>query len=376
MRHRNSTLRLIVGSALLVLFCAGVCMAQGVSDEVQKALQRLNKNDEFNISTPLYQSPAKAVPTVEVPRTTYVDMLRRGYVINGSMTYTSTKHGLDEALGKKDIVAAATLLGADAAWISTSSRTEKEGVFVPGGTQYYQVGTDFYHGYSHHTETRTYTTQDHTGSKTVKYVNGMAIIFVHNPDLAAKQLEEGKKRWEIRMAEIPLKRAAFLDKLDTVLKALSSTDASLFRVTFGPDVKEEYVLRFQAAEEEVKTGRCGFVPGGRVDDSQLGWKNDTDLKWSKPYCTGLLALGDLYDIFYCVEHGVVPGRQIFKDPASPQLANLHTAVMDAWNYEQKNISAVFDFTSSTLAEHFLPNPGPAILGSVGTAWLDSFIKHK
>ncbi|MGB9406120.1 MAG: hypothetical protein WCA89_01225 [Terracidiphilus sp.] len=356
-----------MGSALLVLFCAGVCMAQGVSDEVQKALQRLNKNGEFNISTPLFQSPAKAVPTVEVPRTTYVDMLRRGYVINGSMTYTSTKHGLDEALGKKDILAAATLLGADAAWISTSSEKKVEGVYVPGGT---------YYDYQSHRPNATYTIQPHTASKTVKYVNGMAIIFVHNPDLAARQLEEGKKRWEIRMAEIPLKQAALLDKLDTVLKALSSTDASLFGGTSGSDVKEEYVRRLQATEEEVKTGRCGFYPGGRVDESQMGWKNDTELKWSKPSCTGLLALVELSNIFYYVENGMVQVQQIFKDPASPQLAKLHIAVMDAWRYEQKNISAVFDFTSPTLAEHFLPNPGPAILGSVGTAWSDSFIKHK
>src|SRR5271157_153184 len=372
MRYRNSTLRLIVGSALLVLFCAGVCMAQGVSDEVQKALQRLNKNDEFNISTPLFQSPAKAVPTVEVPRTTYVDMLRRGYVINGSMTYTSTKHGLDEALGRKDILAAAALLGADAAWISTSSEKKVESTFVRGGTySFYHVGSDSYMHNGDRSSTVTTTTQNHYGSKTVKYVDGMAIIFVHNPDLAARQLEEGKKRWDIRMAEIPLKRAALLDKLDTALKALSSTDASLFGGTSGRDVKEEYVRRFQAAEEEVKTGRCGFYPGGWVDESQLGWKNDTELKWSKPYCTGLLALVELSYVFYDVEHGIEPGyeeRQIFKDPASPQLAKLHIAVMDAWNYEEKNISVVFDFTSPTLAEHFLPNPGPTILVSVGTAW--------
>jgi hypothetical protein len=359
-------------------------MAQMGSDEAQKAWKQLEKNGEFDIGVQPFQSPAKAVPTVDVPRTTYVDMLHRGYVISGSIEYTSTKHGSDEALGRKDIVAAAALLGADAAWISTSSEKKVESTFVPGGTSsFYHVGSDPYMHNGDRSYTTTTTTQNHYVNKTIKYVDGFAIIFVHNPDLAARQLEEGKMRWDIRMAEIPLKRAALIDKLDTALKVLSSTDASLFGGTSGLDVKEEYVRRFQAAEEEVKTGQCGFVPGGRFDESQVGWPSDTELKWSKPYCTGLLALDELNNIFYYVENPTYAPKsqqifslQIFKDPASPQLAKLHITVMDAWNYEVKNISAVFDFVSPTLSENFLPNTGFKIVHPAVTAWSDSFTKHK
>lgn len=290
----------------------------------------------------------KNVPAIEVPRTTYLDMLSKGYARIVEFGYRSEKHGSDEARGKKDMLEMAALHGGDVAWLTTSNDSYKGEVLVRGGTySSYHSDSDPYMHNGDVSSTTTYTTHDRYRSKTIKVVHGYAIYFVHDPALAAKQLENGSKRWQTRMEEIPLKRAAMVDRLDVVANTLSQMDESLF---LDPKVKQGYTSGFRAAQREVKTGVCGdFDP----PPMELGKMSNT---WDKTYCEGLLDLMEFGRLFYDVQtddKGRLDYQKIFKDPKDARLNELHRLVEDASDYFSKNWYVIGDSMTPKLPEHLL-----------------------
>jgi hypothetical protein len=292
--------------------------------------------------------PMKNVPAVEVPRTTYLDMLSRGYARIGEFGYRSEEHGSDEARGKKDMLEMAALDGGDVAWLTTSNDSYKGEVLVRGGTHStYHSGSDPYMHNGDVSSTTTYTTHDRYRSKTIKVVHGYAIYFVHDPALAAKQLEAGTRKWQTRMAEIPLKRAAMVDRLDVAANTVSQMDESLF---LDPKVKNHYYWSMRAAQNEVKTGTCGYF-----DPPPMELRKATDT-WGKTYCEGMLDLLKLQRIFYDVEHADtihIGSQEIFKDPKDTRLKELHREVMDAVNYLSDNWYVIGDSMTPKLPEHLL-----------------------
>ncbi|MGB9406078.1 MAG: hypothetical protein WCA89_01005 [Terracidiphilus sp.] len=347
MRNISFIPRLVVGCVLLMALSASVCMGQFFGYGY-KQWEKLQNDAKWNFAPWYITVPPKSVAAVEVPRTTYAEMLGRGYARIGEVSYRSEKHGSAEAAGKKDMLEWGMFQGADVAWVSTSNDSYKGDVLIRGGTySNYHVGSDPYMHNGDVSSTTTYTTKDHYHTKTIKFVEGDVVYFVHDPELAAKQLEQGRKNWETRLAQIPLKRAAMVAKLEVVLNTLSSTDASLF---LEPGLKEQYVRSMQAAENEVKTGQCGY--NGPWQET---WQ-DTSARISRDgnLCQGLKDLDSLSWIFFWSDAGDKSRYEhTFKDSKSPQLGKLYSVVTDTWRYLKDNWDLIGDNLTPTLREHIL-----------------------
>ena len=193
MRHISFIPRLVAGSVLLMALSASVCAGQFFGYGY-KQWEKLQNDAEWDFAPWYVKIPPKSVAAVEVPRTTYAEMLGRGYARIGEVSYRSEKHGSSEAAGKKDMLEWGMFQGADVAWVSTSNDSYKGDVFVRGGTySTYHVGSDPYMHNGDMSSTTTYTTKDHYHTKNIKFVKGDVVYFVHDPELAAKQLEQGRK---------------------------------------------------------------------------------------------------------------------------------------------------------------------------------------
>jgi len=299
-KYRNSTLRLVAGSALLVALSAGVCAAQ-----YGKQWERLVADGSYTEGPGIGGLPQKSVPAVEVPRTTYTDMLGKGYARVGEFIYSSEKHGSDERRCKKDMLEMAMLQGADVAWVDTHS--------------YSYEGTELI--------------GSRVRTKTIKVVWGSVTYFVHNPELAAKQLGAGRKKWEMRAVEIPAKRAILIAKLETVVIKLSAMDASWW---VNPGERERYLSGIRTAQDEVKFGE---------NLMRSPWpKRFEEIQFDKKTYPGLSTLATLQWAFHDIDTRT----------ESAQLSELHRAVMEAWGYLAGNWDIIADNKTLNSPDHFYP----------------------
>ncbi len=322
MRYRISALRFVVGSVLLVALSATLCAAQWGN----KKYERLIADGRYTDGPSIGGMPQKSVPAVEVPRTTYVEMLGRGYARIGEFRYSSDKHESDVGKCKKDMLEMAMFRGADVAWVDTYTESVKGREWVDQHTYYPPDG-------------HSYTISAHSRNKTFKSVYGGAVYFVHNPELAAKQLEEGRKKWEMRAVEIPKKRVALAAMLDTILIKLSAMDAS--QVWPGGSSKEKYTSGIRAAKDELEKGNWGVSWPQSFQDAIGYTGNGVTNKYP-----GFVAFLDLNQFLndYKGHHGA----------ESSQLSELDEAVKAAWSYAWKNWDIIVDEVTLGSTDHFYP----------------------
>ncbi len=333
MRYSHSAFRSVVQGALLVALSVSVCTGKE-RYKTDPMLDRAN----FYSKVPIAK-PHKDVPAIEVPRTTYAEMLGKGYALIGSVASVGKKNNYPDALVKEDLLRYAGNHGADAAWVSISRGSYKGSVVVPGGTtSYYHSGSDSYMHNGDVSTTTTYSTSTHTHEKTFKIIDGDAVCFAHDPELAAKQLVEGKKAWETRVAESPVKRATLLAKLDTLINALRNANVP-------PESDEErkrYITGLEFIKVTLQTNGTYYVPylEAMKPLSEAKGLEDID-SYHNP--AGLICKLD-----------DTPGyRPLFKDPSSPQRSELLRLAKDARTYADDNWAAVIDFTTPSLPEHIL-----------------------
>ncbi len=322
MRNRSSTLSFVVGGALLVALLAVVCAAQ-----TGNRRQQLEADAKWTYGPSIKGMPQKSVPAVEVPRTSYLEILGRGYARVGEFTYDSEKHGSNVGRCKQDMLEMAMLHGGDVAWVNASADKWVKGTWVDAHT------VNFINDSGH---SQSHTTSGHYRHKKVKYVFGSVVYFVHNPELAAKQLEEGRKKWEMRAAAIPEKRSGMVAMLDTVLIKLSAMPAS--QEWPWHRSKEKYISGIRAAQDELKQGKWGAYN-----------------KWPQSFMDSLKYTKDMED-------GFLPGLGTFSElmdfvdgnhwPVSAQLGELHQAVSAARVYAYTNWDIITDNETLISAEHF------------------------
>ncbi len=319
-------IRFVVRGALLVALLAGVCAAQTGNQR-----QQLEADADWTYGPSIKGMPQKSVPAVEVPRTTYVEMLGRGYARIGEFTYDSEKHGHDVGRCKQDMLEMAMLHGGDVAWVYASADKREKDTWVDDHTVYYTTSSG---------TATSHTTPGHYRHKKVKHVFGSVVYFVHNPELAAKQLEEGRKKWEMRAAAIPGKRSGMVAMLDTVLIKLSAMPAS--QIWPWNRSKEKYISGIRAAQDELKQGKWGLY------DTWPRSFRDT-LERTKMEDGPLPGLGTFSELINFVNN-----YESNHWAESAQLGELHQAVSAARVYAYTNWDIIIDQVTLNSAEHFCP----------------------
>jgi hypothetical protein len=283
------------------------------------------------------QRPPAAAPAVEGPTTTYAEMLGKGYAAYGQIRCRNYTAGCSEGSVKRDLLKESGQCGADFAWLAVTRGSYSVGSMSEARTYTsYSSSSMGYMGSSGtpaSTTTTTYRPTFHT--KEYPYINGTATLFVHDPALAAKQLKEGRERWEARAKAIQETRPVLIAKLMRIEETVGAYDVSLF---ISPAAKASMC-------DAAKNARY-ILQVGKYYDPEFAVYNRTT---SASVCDLLEKAGPEAVKYSSVESRPEP----FKDPSVKERKEIRDLVEDAFVYCRHNEAALFDYDTLAMPEHIL-----------------------
>ncbi len=252
--------------------------------------------------------PPAASLTAEAPPGTYAEMLGKGYARLGQITIRDyTAYGT-EGDAKKKLLAEAQQSGAEVAWITVTkdyaSETQIGENIVPTGSYSYSRVAVF-------------------GENKFYRYSGTAVLFARDPELAAKQLRQGRGLWKTKVAAIHAKRSVLLDKISRIQTVLHGFDVAMFR-------SPEDAKLLDSAASKIKT----MIQTGKTVES-------------KP-------VSGYYDVFPTLGY-ISPDRTTgpYKDISSRRAIEVKKLVDDAMAYSDMNEKELYDYQTENLRDQIL-----------------------
>ncbi|MBI3398834.1 MAG: hypothetical protein HY026_06355 [Deltaproteobacteria bacterium] len=190
------------------------------------------------------QRPAVSSLTVEVAKSSYTEMLNKGYARMGTIqcdTYIGTH---DSA--KQYLLRESQKNGAEVAWIVMYDNQKSVKVGEAGsGTGWSggSFGQGHMYSYSYKEKYLDY-----------KYITGIATLFVRDPALAARQLKEGKALWEAVAAGRKEEQQILIGKLSKMEDTIRGYDDSLFGEDLGNE-RQDVLDRLTGLKTWLVTGK-------------------------------------------------------------------------------------------------------------------------
>lgn len=187
--------------------------------------------------------PAASLP-VEAPGKNFVERLGNGYARIGGVSYINFTQNWTEEGVKQILLKEAQRYGAEA--ISFDPISQKS---------IFEFDTD-YGAYVKTGDSRYTQFSDKHYTAEYRYVQGGATLFIRDPELAAKQLKEGRSRWEKKAAVIKEYQQVLLGKLTVLEDAVRGYDVSVFKIPTGKD----YLINMVASAKRTLLSGQGREP--------------------------------------------------------------------------------------------------------------------